>query len=221
MSSETAEDDKDPDVRDAALMRRLVLARARPDGALSVNSILSELLTYHQPNIRRIITYRVHSERPSKADIDEIVNTVMISVAKAFENDFDPNVPFGALVNKNIDWDVIDWVRARKRRAREISADLIVIADPELPEAPSLADEAERLGELIAELPERDRTIVAERMLLGLDPQRIAEIHGMSRGAVDTATSRALKKLSASEGVQAARKGRDVRDLAPPSVEKT
>lgn len=206
MSSDTAgADDEDPDARDAALMRRLALARGRPDGALRAELILCELLARHEPNIRRIVAYRAYSQRPSQADIDEIVNTVMIGVAKALEADVDPDMPFGALVAKNIPWDVIDWVRGRRRRAGEISADTVVVADPAQPDTPSLADEARRLRELIAELPGRDREIVAQRMLFGLSPERIAAIHGISRGAVDTATSRALKRLASSDAVKAAR----------------
>ena len=222
MSSETgADNDEDPDARDAALMRQLALARSRPDGALRGELILTELLARHESNIRRIVTYRAHAQRPSKADIDEIVNTVMMGVAKALEGDFDPEMPFGALVAKNIPWDVIDWVRARERRAGEVSAETVVLDDPAEPETASLAGEARRLRELIAELPERDREIVAQRMLFGLGPKRIAEIHGISRGAVDTATSRALKRLASSDAVQSAREDRAVRDPTPPSEEKT
>lgn len=221
MTSDTAEDDQDPDARDAALMRQLALARRRPDGALRAELLLCELLARHEPNIRRIVTYRTYSRRPSKADIDEIVNTVMIGVAKALEGDFDPAVPFGALVATNIPWDVIDWVRVRDRRAVEVPIDETIVPDPAQAEGPSLAEEATRLRELIAELPERDREIVAQRMLFGLDPKRIAEIHGITRGAVDTATSRALKKLAASDAVRAARADRDVRDPTLPSEEKS
>lgn len=228
MSSETAaNDDEDSDARDAALMRQLALARGRPDGALRADLILCELLRRHGPNIRRIVRYRAYSQRPSNADIDEIVNTVMIGVAKALEDDFDPGIPFGAIVAKNIDWDVIDWVRARKRRAGEILTDPVVLADRkqpdrEQPELPSLLDEARDLRELIAELPDgRDREMVAQRMLFGLDPKRIAEIHYTTRGAVDTATSRAIKKLGASDAVQSARQDRDVRDPTRSSEEES
>jgi len=222
VSRQTAADnDEDPDGRDAVLMRQLVRARGRPDGVLRGELILAELLARHEANTRRIITYRTYSQRPSKADVDEIVNTVMIGVAKALEGDFDAEMPFGALVAKNISWDVIDWVRARQRRACEVSTETVVLADPQEAEAPSLVDEACCLRELIAELPERDREIVAQRMLFGLDPTRIAEIQGISRGAVDTATSRALKKLASSDAVQAAREGHAVRDPLPPTEDTT
>ena len=221
MSSDPQDAEEDPDARDAQLMRQLALARGRPDGVLRAELILGELLARHEPNIRRIVTYRAYSQRPSKADIDEIVNTVLIGVAKALEGDFDPEMPFGALVAKNIPWDVIDWVRGRERRAGEISVDEVVVADPAQPDTPSLADEAQRLRELIGELPARDREIVAQRMLFGLSPEQIADIHGISRGAVDTATHRALKKLEASDAVLRAREARRVRDPAPRSERGT
>jgi RNA polymerase sigma-70 factor (ECF subfamily) len=213
VSSEDA--DEDPDARDAQLMRQLAHARGRPDGALRAELILGELLARHEQNVRRIVTYRAYSQRPSKADIDELINTVMISVARALEGDFDVEMPFGALVAKNIPWDVIDWVRARGRRADEIPTEDVVVPDGDpdkLP--PTLADEAERLRELIGSLPARDREIVTQRMLFGLSPKQIAEIHGISRGAVDVATHRALKKLEADETVLAARDKLRVRDPA-------
>ena len=206
--------DEDPDARDAQLMRQLAHARERPDGALRANLILGELLARHEPNIRRIVTYRTYSHRPSKADIDELVNTVMIGAVKALDGDFDAEMPFGALVAKNIPWDVIDWVRARGRRAEIPIEDVVVpVGDPDYAQ-PSLADEAERLRELIGSLPERDREIVTQRMLFGLGPQQIAEIHGISRGAVDVATHRALKKLEVDDAVLAARDNLRVRNSA-------
>ena len=219
MSSEGA--DEDPDTRDAQLMRQLAHARGRPDGALRAELILGELLARHERNIRRIVTYRAYSQRPSKADIDEIVNTVMIGVAKALEGDFDVEMPFGALVAKNISWDVIDWVRSRARRADEIPTEDVVVPDGDPNDlSPSLADEAERLRELIGKLPERDRQIVTERMLFGLKPQQIAEIHGISRGAVDVITLRALKKLEDDEAIQAAHEKLGVREPARRSENK-
>lgn len=218
MSSDAAtSEDEDLEARDATLLRRLALARKRPDGALRAELIITELLARHQPKIRRIVTWRTYSRRPSKADIDEIVNTVLIGVAKALEGNVDPEMPFGALVAKNISWDVIDWVRDRNRRANEVSADAEDLPDAAQPDVPTLADEARRLRELIASLPGRDGEIVAQRMLAGLEPKVIAEIHGISRGAVDTATSRALKKLLASDELAREREKRDVRNTGSPS----
>lgn len=215
--AEASEDDES-DVRDAALMRRLAVARKRPDGALRADLIVAELLARHQPNIRRIVAWRTQSERPSDADIDEIVNTVLITVAEVLEGEVDPGVPFGALVAKNIHWDVIDWVRKRKRRrATEVSVEAGELPDAAEWDAPTLEEEARRLSELIPGLPVRDREIVAQRMLFGLEPKMIAELHGISRGAVDTATSRALKKLADSAELAM----HAVRDPSSPSGEET
>jgi RNA polymerase sigma factor (sigma-70 family) len=203
-------------------MRQLAMARRRPDGALRAELILAELLARHEPNIRRIVKFRTYSRQPSTADIDEIVNTVMIGVVKALKDDFDPEMPFVALVAKNTEWDVIDWVRAQERRNRDLLTDDVTAwADPAQPDAPSLVDEARRLHELIEELPPRDREMVSQRMLLGWDPKRIAAFHGVSRGVVDTATSRSLKKLAASPVVSAKLGDRGVRDRPPSSGNKT
>lgn len=221
MTSETEEDDQDPDARDATLMRQLRLAKSRADGALRAELIVGELLARHQPNIRRIVRYRTYSSQPSTADIDEIVNTTMIGVAKALQGDFDPELPFGALVAKNVSWDIADWFRARKRRSIEVPMDGMDFPAPASDEGPSLVDEATRLRELTAGLPERDREILGLRLFAGLDPKRIAEIHCMSRGAVDTATTRALKRLAAGDVLGAPPEGEDVRDSDPPSVERS
>ena len=221
MSSDAAgSEDEDPDARDAALLRQLTLARKRPDGALRAELIIAELLARHQPNIRRIVAWRAYSRRPSNADIDEIVNTVLIAVADVLQGDFDPEMPFGALVAKNIPWDVIDWVRKRDRRAGEVHVEVGDLADVAEPHAPTLADEARELRKLIAGLAGRDREIVTQRMLFGLKPEMIADIHGISRAAVDTATSRALKKLLASDELAAERERRDVRNPSLHSEEE-
>jgi DNA-directed RNA polymerase specialized sigma24 family protein len=83
--------------------------------------------------------------------------------------------------------------------------------DPAAPERPTLADEASALRERIAGLSGRDQRIMAERMLLGLKPEEIAGRHGVHRRVVDTATSRALKKLLASDELSDVRQARELR----------
>ena len=58
-------------------------------------------------------------------------------------------------------------------------------------------------------------------MLFGLAPKQIAEIHGISRGAVDVATLRALRKLKGDEAIVAAHEQLGVREPARRSEEKS
>jgi RNA polymerase sigma factor (sigma-70 family) len=197
---------------DAALLRQLVLARKRPDGVLREQLIMTRLLARHVADIRRIVTWRAYSQRPSDADIDELVGGVLIRVADALKKEVDASSSaLGGLIAVNIEWEVIDYVRRRRRRAREVHPEIENFPDPAAPEQPTLADEARALRERIAGLPGRDRQIMAERMLLGLKPEEIAGRHGVHRRVVDTATSRALKKLLASDELSDVRQARDVR----------
>jgi RNA polymerase sigma factor (sigma-70 family) len=197
--------------RDATLLRQLVLARKRPDGVLREQLIMTQLLSRHVANIRRIVAWRACSQQPSDADIDELVSGVLIRIADALSKDVDASSSLGALIAVNIEWEVIDYVRRRKRRAREVHPEIEDFPDPAAPERLTLADEARALRERIAGLSGRDQQIVAERMLLGLKPEEIAGRHGVRRHVVDTATSRALKKLRASDELSDVRQARDVR----------
>jgi RNA polymerase sigma factor (sigma-70 family) len=184
---------------DASLLRQLALARKRPDGALREQLIMTRLLARHVPNIRRIVAWRAYSLRPSDADIDDIVNGVLARVADALRKDVDVTGSLGGLIALNIEWEVIDHVRRRRRFAHEVHPEIEAFPDPAAPEQPTLADEARELRERITGLSGRDQRMLAERMLLGLKPEEIAARHGVRRQVVDTATSRALKKLLASD----------------------
>lgn len=194
------------DNEDAALLRKLALAREQADGPLHEQTILAELLGRHAQNIRRIAAYSAHSLHPSAADLDEIVNAVFSRVAVALERKLDFGKPFRYVVADNTEWEVIDYARRRKRREPEVYLKPEDFPDPAAPETPTLAEEARALCERIAGLGDRDREFLAERMLLGLKPDEIAERHGVHRRVVDTATSRALKKLLAGEGADDVRK---------------
>jgi RNA polymerase sigma factor (sigma-70 family) len=208
VSSEPAAPAEDPD---AILLRQLALARKRPDGALREQLIMTRLLGRHVANIRRIVRWRAHSQRPSDADIDELVAGVLIRVADALRKDIDPSSSLNGLIAVNVEWEVIDYVRRRRRRAREVHPEIENVPEPAAPDRPTLADEARALRERISGLSDRDQQIMAERMLLGLKPDEIASRHGVHRQVVDTATSRALKKLQASDELSDVRDARAAR----------
>jgi RNA polymerase sigma factor (sigma-70 family) len=216
MSSEPAAPPaEDPD---RALLRQLVLARKRPDGVLREQLIMTRLLSRHVAHIRRIVRLRAYSQRPPDADIDEIVGGVLIRVADALSKDVDADSSLRALIAVNIEWEVIDYVRRRRRRAREVHPAVEDFPDPAAPDRPTLADEASALRARIAGLSGRDQRIMAERMLLGLKPDEIAGRHGVHRQVVDTATSRALKKLLDSDELADVREARGARAARPDRV---
>jgi RNA polymerase sigma factor (sigma-70 family) len=209
------------DNSDATLLRQLVLARKRADGGLREQLIMTRLLSRHVANIRRIVAWRAYSLRPSDADIDEIVSGVLIRVADALKKEVEASSSFGALIAVNIEWEVIDYARRRKRLAHEVHPEIEDFPDPTAPERPTLADEARELRERIAGLSGRDQQMLAERMLLGLKPEEIARRHGVTRQVVDTATSRALKKLQTSDELADVRRARAVRTAGPDPEEET
>jgi RNA polymerase sigma factor (sigma-70 family) len=210
--------DEDPD---AALLRRLALARSSSsDGGLHEQVIMSRLLGRHVANIRRIVVWRAYSLRPSDADIDDIVGGVLIRLAEALKKEVDASKSFRGLIAINIEWEVTDFARRRKRLAREVHPVSQDFPDPAAPDRPTLADEARELRERIAGLSGRDQQIMAERMLLGLKPEEIARRHGVQRQVVDTATSRALKKLLASDELADVRRARAVRTARGDSEEE-
>lgn len=211
-----AAEDEDDD-RDAALVRQIALARRRPDGALREPLLLGRLLARHEPNIRRMVSWRAHSQQPSKADIDEIVNSVLIGAAEDIDKVLAGQVAFGAVIGRKVEDEVVEWVRRRKRRAGDVAID-DKLDELGVEDSPSLVREAEELRARVAELPERDQAFLAERMFGGLRPKQIAERHGVHRRVLDTATSRALKKLLASDALA---DERDVRDRSHPSGNET
>jgi RNA polymerase sigma factor (sigma-70 family) len=205
---------------DAALLRQLALARTSPDGVLREQLIMSRLLGRHVANIRRIVVWRAYSLRPSDADIDDIVGGVLIRIAEALKKEIAPSKSFRGLIAVNIEWEVTDYARRRRRFVREVHPPIEDFPDPAAPERPTLADEARELRERIAGLSGRDQQIMAERMLLGLKPEEIARRHGVQRQVVDTATSRALKKLLASDELADVRRARAVRTAHGDSEEE-
>lgn len=108
MSPEPAAEDEDD--RDAALLRQLALARGRPDGALRESLLLGQLIARQEAHIRRLVRWRAHSQQPSDADIDEMVQGVRMGIARDVENILAGRVTVGAVIGRN--------GRRRRRRVR-------------------------------------------------------------------------------------------------------
>jgi RNA polymerase sigma factor (sigma-70 family) len=214
MSSEPA--DEDDDDRDAALLGQMRLARGRPDGALHADILLAKLIGRYEKDIRKRIEWRAHTQQSSVADIDEMVQGVRIGIAKDIEKVLAGKVELGAVIGRKISDQTAEFARRRARRAGEISDE--ALATVGVCDGQSLEAEAAELRAFIASLPERDRVFLSERFFGGLRPDEIARRHGVHRRVVDTATSRALKKLLGSDALA---DERAVRELGPPSVEES
>lgn len=212
MSQPASDDDEDD--RDDALLRQLRLARERPDGALRADLLLAQMIARYEKDIRKQIEWRAHTQQPSVADIDEMVQAVRIGIVKDIDKVLAGTVELGAVIGRKVSDQTAEFARRRARRAGEISDEALALVGVE--DSPSLEAEAAELRALVAELPERDRVFLAERFFGGLRPAQIAERHGVHRRVVDTATSRALPKLLGSDALAGERA---VRDLGPPTGE--
>jgi len=192
----SSDPDEAEDDRDDALLRQLAFARGRDDGALREQLLLAELLSRHRANITRIVRYRAHSLRPSDADVDEIVGGVLRRLAETLERKLSFGKPFRFVVADNIDWEVIDFARRHERRtSREVSCDGENFPEPAVFDGPTLEAEARELRGYLVSANDRERALLADQMLFGFDAEKTGERHEMQRGAVYTATHRALKKL--------------------------
>jgi RNA polymerase sigma-70 factor (ECF subfamily) len=89
---------------------------------------------------------------------------------------------------------VVDAVRARHGH-ESLAAAVDLVDDRDLPEEVVILDEAQcAVWDLVATLPPEQRSVV-ELRLVGLTGMKIATVLGRSRGAVDTAQSRAVARL--------------------------
>lgn len=217
MSPEPADEDEDD--RDSALLRQLRLARGRPDGELRASILLAQLIGRYEKHISESIEWRAHTQQPSVADIDEMVQGVRMGIVRDIEKVLANQVELGAVIGRKISDQVAEFARRRARRAGEVSEEALAVVGAR--DASSLEQEAAELRSRLAELPERDRIFLSERFFGGLRPDEIARRHGVHRRVVDTATSRALKKLLGSDALADERERRLVRDPGSSSGDKS
>jgi RNA polymerase sigma factor (sigma-70 family) len=203
-----AEDDyQDQDARDRRLLHRVTEARARGDdiGRLREKTAMGELLAPYWSEACRIVSWRLASISPHRADVEDIASKVIEEMIKKLKEDTDfGGVPFRVLVFLRAQTRAIDYWRAhlrRKGRHTDLGGELPDVAARE--EAALV--HAEVMAEIIEELGPRDQRILVERYVAGLTPQEIADGLGVSRKVVDTAYSRALATLRANPRVIAVR----------------
>jgi DNA-directed RNA polymerase specialized sigma24 family protein len=199
MTSQPADQDEDGD-RDAALLRQLQLARGRHDGALRESVLLAQLIARQEVHIRQLVRWRAHSQQPSAADIDEMLQGVRIGIARDIEKILAGGVTLGAVIGRKVADEAAEFARRRARRAPEVAPGA-ALDTMSYQDGLSLEHEAAELRERLAALPERDRIFLSERFFGGLRPDELAARHGVHRRVVDTATSRALRKLLSSDAL--------------------
>jgi RNA polymerase sigma factor (sigma-70 family) len=184
-----------PDDPDAFLLQQLAVARRRDDGGLGAGLVTTELLQRHVGAIDQRIRWKTHAWRATEEDRAEIANGVLLRLAQVLERKTAFTTAFRYVVAANVDWEVKDVVRRRMRHGAETPSEVDELAELADPDPDTLATQARDFAHRIEELPERDQRILTERFFVGRPIEEIAELLDMSRGAVDTATHRALKRL--------------------------
>lgn len=211
------------DEHDARLLNELAEAVGAGDGGLRVQMLRADLLAYYWPYILRVAELELWNHfPPTKDDVHEVGGAVILRLAGVLERKQKFDKPFGKVVLDNIKWECADHRRRYTRRLKEIphAVDEVEPVDAALgrkrsveggargpirqqhddgPDPTGLPAQARAFGPRIVSLPERDRTILAKRFVADVPPDQIAADLGIRRGAIDTATARALRKAENSD----------------------
>jgi RNA polymerase sigma-70 factor (ECF subfamily) len=181
--------------RDEIHLRHLRVARADGD-EIRARRALAQLLEPYWEQTRTIAYGRLAGVPDRGSNASRITQDVMERVLKALKKSLDFDGPFFALVARNREWAIIDFWRDQygEEAVAHDPRRLPEHASAGMPQS-SLVEQAHEFEPYLAGLTQRERELVIERILLDMSPEQIAEKHGMSRQAVDTAYHRALEKL--------------------------
>jgi RNA polymerase sigma-70 factor (ECF subfamily) len=140
--------------------------------------------------------YRYCFRRLGSKEASEDATQIIFEKAIAALPRIDPNSPFRAWLFTIAHNTVIDIARAhRPAQTLEDIATFTIFDPAPTPEDMAIElDERDRLSALIRQLPDRERKLIDLR-IAGLNDREIADVMGMSHGAVRTAQYRALHKL--------------------------
>ncbi len=178
---------------DEQLLGRLRRARnADPPDRRAEIEVEAQLLARYDAWLRRVVAARVGPEAG-----DEVVNRALESIARRLRGDLDLPKELWRIALDYLEGDIKDhWRASYRRRKRET-----VLVDPAegVPE-PSAEDqtltaEAVAFREFLTGSSDPDIQLLGLRLFAGLSPQMIADQCKKTRGAVDTALSRAIAKV--------------------------
>jgi RNA polymerase sigma-70 factor, ECF subfamily len=171
------------------------------------------LLDYYRPNLRRIVVGRLDKRLASRVDPSDIVQETMIDADRRLEKFLrQPTVPLLVWLGRIATERVIDThrrhlVSQRRSVVREhrethpldgSARELIqLIANGKTSPSGELMreEEIERIRSAIDTLSARDREILVMRHFDQMDPDAIAQVLGISPGAVRARILRALLRL--------------------------
>ncbi|HWX95357.1 MAG TPA: sigma-70 family RNA polymerase sigma factor [Solirubrobacteraceae bacterium] len=199
--------------RDEANLQALRDARNAGDVA-GERDALARLLAPYWLWGRSIAYAKINGVPNRAADAEEIAQELMRRLVKALNAKLDFQTAFHVVAAKNLGWAIRDYWRARgSEKAFPLDPHTIAedeaIAPTSEDAAIAIPDQARAFGPYLDGLSARDRELVIERIFLDITPAQIANRHGMSRGALDTAMHRLLSRLRQSPQLEDVRKRRE------------
>jgi RNA polymerase sigma factor (sigma-70 family) len=166
---------------------RVLVARARVDRA-----VFAELYRRYVDGIYWYCLGRLRETTIAEDATSQVFTQALAALPRY--RDHERETAFRAWLFRIAHNVVIDAVRAR-RGHESLATVANLLDDRNLPEEAVILDEAQRaVWDLVATLPPEQRSVV-ELRLVGLTGMEIAVVLGRSRGAVDTAQSRAVARL--------------------------
>jgi len=158
---------------------------------------VGRVLTIIRPLVVRYCRARLGAPDRSSASADDVAQEVCLAVLTALPGYRVQGKPFLAFVYGIAAHKVIDAHRASARNRSEPVA--------EIPDAMEAADGPEQralrlelsgeMGQLLDQLPDKQREILVLRVVVGLSAEETAEAVGSTPGAVRVAQHRALARL--------------------------
>ncbi len=157
---------------------------------------VERVLTIIRPLVVRYCRARLGAPDRSSASADDVAQEVCLAVLTALPGYRVQGKPFLAFVYGIAAHKVIDAHRAASRNRSEPVADVpdsTEVADPE--QRALRVELSGEMGELLAQLPDKQREIIVLRVVVGLSAEETAEAVGSTPGAVRVAQHRALARL--------------------------
>ena len=198
--------------REARLLAQLEQARRRDGDELAARRLTAELLAPYWNYTLRIARWKLHGVAATEADVEDVAANVLERMVRALANTTHFTKALKYVVLDNVDWACADFRRQRQRRGAETLCppdELAPSASPVGRKRSTVSGGRDAIGSGNGEGPDGDGLAAqARRFFAAASPAEIARELGMSRGALDTATHRALRKLMASEEMADVRNAR-------------
>jgi RNA polymerase sigma factor (sigma-70 family) len=184
--------DRTRDERNLAAVREAKVA----NDTLALRGALGQLVSPYWEWARWIAFGNLAGVDDRAADAEVIAQELTAKLAQIVKDEEDIGIPFDILARVRLTICLKRYWRehgtSRSFPVAEMPDDAETSAGDE---QQSLRRQATEFVPYLDGLPERDRELLIERLFFGLTPEQSAARHDMTRGALDVAYHRALKRL--------------------------